>query len=63
MTIVGLGLSEENCRRLVDGRPIPVRLRDLGVDVNIEIVLFGGRTEEDMQAELAKYVDLPEAHS
>lgn len=60
VTIVGLGLSEENCRRLVAGQAIRIKLRDLGVAGNVEILLFGGKTEEGIRARLAEYVNFPE---
>jgi hypothetical protein len=48
-----LGLSAENCRRLVAGMPIAVRA-DL-VDPRlpkVRVILVGGETEDDIAAEL-----------
>jgi hypothetical protein len=45
--VIGLGLSRENCRRLLEGQPILVD----GVEVNcpgVEILLFAGETEAEL---------------
>lgn len=46
--IVGLGLSEENIRRLQQGHPIIVRLREMLPDSRVEILIFAGTTEAEM---------------
>jgi hypothetical protein len=53
--VVGLGLSEENWRRLRGGKPIVVKLREL-LDSNIEILLIGGEDETAMTAQLAPFI-------
>lgn len=51
--IVFLGLSRENCTRLLANQPIPVRLRELSPDLpDLTIVLIGGETEADMAEDL-----------
>lgn len=46
--VIGLGLSADNCRRLIAGEPIEVAVRELGIDSDLRIVLFGGQTETAM---------------
>lgn len=51
--MVVLGLSAENCFRLVEGMPIPVRLRELHSSLpDVTVLLVGGQTEEAIAAEL-----------
>jgi hypothetical protein len=58
--IAGLVLSRKDCDRLLARQPINVRLRgDLGIDVDVEILLVGGEVMDGMPAQLAEYVDLP----
>lgn len=45
--LVVLGLSDENMKRLADGQPIKINLKDLNLP-DIEVVIFNGRTEETM---------------
>jgi len=52
--IVGLGLSEENVKRLKDGQPILVKLSDLGMGDTV-ITIFYGKTEVEMEAEVRKH--------
>ncbi len=51
--LVGLGLSEENIKRLKQGRPIRLDLKDLGLRPT-EIMIFYGATEVDMRGELIR---------
>lgn len=68
---LGLGLSRENCERLLKGKPIFIDLKVMMMDCNPEpnlneatIFIFGGDTEEKLVAELKKYVGpLPEPHT
>lgn len=56
-TVVILGLSRENCKRLVAGQPISVKLAELDPRLpELTILLMGGETEETMAAELGKYL-------
>ncbi len=57
--IIGLGLSKENCQRLMADQIIIVNLRELGIDTDVEVILFGGKTEDEMKTRLSKYVTLP----
>lgn len=53
VNLVFLGLSQENCDRLVDNQPIPVRLRELDPSLpDITIVLFGGEDNDEMISRL-----------
>jgi hypothetical protein len=49
--VVGLGLSRENCRRLLLGQPICVSLDELVPSLEAEVILFAGETEEAMAKE------------
>ncbi len=49
--IVGLGLSKQNLIKLLDKKPIHVKLSELGLS-NINILIFGGETEDEMKNEL-----------
>jgi hypothetical protein len=55
--IVILGLSRENCARLLDDQPIPLDFSQFGLDC--EVLLCGGETEEAIMRELEKHVDFP----
>lgn len=43
-----LGLSDENMKRLSEGKPIKFNLKDLNLPIDLDIVIFNGRTEEEM---------------
>lgn len=48
-----LGLSEENCRRLVAGQPISVRADHVDPRLPaINVILVGGATEQDIARDL-----------
>ena len=47
------GLSLRNVQLLMDGKPISIDLRDLGMKEG-RVLLFYGATEEAMKAELEK---------
>lgn len=47
-----LGLSGENMARLMAGEPIRVDPRELGLQY-LDIVIVGGRTEEDIAQQLS----------
>lgn len=61
--MIGLGLTRGNCRKLLEGKPIFIDLKvmmstiEYGkklADLNdATILIFGGDTEETMQADLA----------
>jgi hypothetical protein len=52
-SVVFLGLSRENTRRLLDNQPIRVRLRELHPDLpDLTVVLLGGETEDDIAEDL-----------
>ena len=53
--IIGFGLSEENIKRLKEGKPIMFDANDLGIEGS-KIVIFYGKTEQDMQDDLSKYI-------
>lgn len=52
--VVGLGLSDENVRRLTGGEPIMLNLKELGLS-NIDLFIFHGATEADMRGDLIKH--------
>ena len=45
------GLSARNVQLLMDGKPISIDLRDLGLERG-RVMIFYGETEEAMKAEL-----------
>lgn len=52
-TLVFLGLSRENTRRLLADQPIRVRLQDLDAGLpEVTVILLGGETEEDIAEDL-----------
>ncbi len=52
-TAVFLGLSRDNTVRLHEGKPIPVRLRELHPDLpDLDVVLVAGETEDDIREDL-----------
>jgi len=53
--IILLGISDENVKRLIDGKPIFVAGSTVGV-ANVEIVIFHGRTEYEMTESMAKLI-------
>lgn len=57
--IIVLGLSHENLRRLKDRKPIQFDLADLGIQPSVPVMIFSGKDERAMQAELSEYFDLP----
>jgi hypothetical protein len=46
--LVGIGLSDENLRRLKEGAPIHINLLEVNLPYNVTILLFAGPTEETM---------------
>lgn len=54
--LIGLGLSEENLRRLRAGQPIMLKLGDLLPGVQIEVLIFAGRDEYDLTERLASLI-------
>jgi hypothetical protein len=65
--MIGLGLSRENCRKLLEGKPIFIDLKVMMMDVkevpNLSdgtILIFGGKDEKTMQDDFKKHgVELP----
>lgn len=52
-SLVILGLSRENCTRLLAGKPIEVNLRELDPRLpEVTVLLFAGETEEVMAQQL-----------
>lgn len=56
--VVVLGLSGENMTRLMADEPIVVQLAELGLKP-MKILIMGGRTEEDIAAQLAEQFGAP----
>lgn len=59
-----LGLSAANCRRLLDGEPIMIDTREpppagMAIEDGPLIVIMGGQTEADMEAELRTLLVMP----
>jgi hypothetical protein len=53
--VIGLGLTDENWRRLRLGQPIVVKLREM-IDSDLEILLIGGETEYTLTEQLAPMI-------
>lgn len=58
---LGLGLTEEDSRRLHDGEIIMVDLKELNLPYDLTILLFAGATEQSMKDVLEKAGVLDEA--
>lgn len=56
--LIGFGLSEKNIELLKEGYPISIKLSDLKIGLNGEIVIFYGKTEAIMAKELAEQFDM-----
>jgi hypothetical protein len=46
--LIGVGLSDENVKRMKDGQPISFSLEELGVE-NHTLLIFTGTTEAEMK--------------
>ena len=56
-----IGLSTGNLQLLQQGRPIAFKLREAGIDLDVEILIMWGETEEAIVAELqAGGIKIPE---
>jgi hypothetical protein len=49
-----MGLSDRNVELLKEGKPISFNLKEIGFSEDINIVIFHGKTEEDMKNHLIK---------
>jgi hypothetical protein len=54
-SFVVLGLTRRNTELLLAGKPIPVDLREMGIDC--QVLIMGGETEDAMAAELKDFID------
>lgn len=62
-SVVILGLSDENWRRLRAGQPIAVKISDLEPDRTVDtVVLMAGATEEELYEDLCAHVPIREVH-
>lgn len=60
-TALFLGLSRKNTERLLQGKPIVVRLDELDATLpGMDVVLLGGETEADITEDLRSIGPLPE---
>ena len=50
--ILGIGLSRENCNRLLEGQPIVLWPQETNIDWPGSIVIFAGEDEQSMTKEL-----------
>jgi hypothetical protein len=53
------GLSDENIARLRQGKPILIDMKEMG-SVG-KVLIYSGATEEQMEAEMKKYLVVPES--
>ena len=49
---LGLGLSDENIRKLQEGKPIAIHLSEVDLPYDLSIVIFHGKTEISMITDL-----------
>ena len=54
-TLIGIGLSYENLRRLKKGKPIYVDLTKLGEEQG-ELLIFAGKNEDTMAKQLESFI-------
>ena len=52
--IIVFGLSAGNIKRLQDGQPIKVNMREMGIDS--DLIIFAGDTEATMAAEMVDLI-------
>lgn len=52
--LIGLGISAENVKLLKQGRPILVRGAEM--DLECDITIFYGETEEDMKKDIISFI-------
>lgn len=50
--LIGFGLSQANIKKLKQGLPILVDMKELGFETDHKIFIFYGKTEEDMLTDL-----------
>ncbi len=48
-TVIGIGLSDENIRRLTDGQPMIFSIDEMGFE-NTEVLILHGETEDKIKA-------------
>lgn len=53
-TLVGLGLSAENMKRMIEGNPVFFKGEELGFE-GVDFIIMTGETEEAIKGELKKY--------
>ena len=60
--MIGLGLSQGNCKKLLEGKPIFIDLKVMMMDVfpppnlnDATVLIFGGEDEQSMADELKKH--------
>lgn len=54
-TLIGVGITQDNIRALVDGRPLIIKGKDVAVP-GVEFMVFFGTSNESMMAELKDHV-------
>ena len=50
--VVGLGISDGDLAGLKNGQPIVVKLQELGISNPLEIVIFHGKTDQELYEQL-----------
>ena len=46
--VLGIGLSKENCQRLLEGQPIQFNTTGMEELPDLDVLVFGGETEQEM---------------
>ena len=58
--VIGLGITRKNVELLKEGKPILVKLQELGIVEPIEVMIFYGETEEIIAKRIVKTFSITE---
>jgi hypothetical protein len=55
---LGLGVTRENVKRLIQGKPIRVNLPEMhrGLVIDGDVMIYFGETERDLQQAVAEFI-------
>lgn len=54
--VLGIGLSHVNLKRLRNGQPISIDVKEMGFTTIDEVFVFSKKTEQDMADELSEFI-------
>ena len=55
-TLVGLGISARNVECLKQGKPIHVHFEELSLPYKIDLLLFFGETEQEIEKSVSEFI-------